>query len=113
MNKINKYHYEVTTGEQVTIVFTPVAVNPSMVAVTMDNDVLAANPATPNPTYAFGVTKSPPLTHFCEIQCDFVGSPENSRFDVTLTGDKGPNSYTFSIKQTDFLKDPTVRFKVV
>lgn len=113
MNKINKYLYEVITGEQVTIVFTPVAVNPSMVAVTMDDQVLSANPATPNPTYAFGITKNPPLTQFCEIQCDFVGSPDKSRFDVSLTGDKGPNSFGFSIKQTDFLKDPTVRFKVV
>jgi hypothetical protein len=113
MNKINKYLYEVINGEKVTLTFTPVSINPSMVAATLDNVVLVANPATPNPTYTFTVTKNAPLTHFCEIQCDFVGAPQESRFDVQLKGDKGPNSFTFSIKQTDFLKDPTVRFKVV
>ena len=114
MNRINRYLYEVVTGETVTMVFTPVdGVNPVMVAVSMDNQGLPANPPSPNPTYQFRVTKSAPLTHFCEVQCDFVGAPATSRFDVRLKGDQGPNEFGFSIKQSDFMHDPSIRFKVL
>jgi hypothetical protein len=114
MNRINRYLYEVVTGEAVTIVFTPVdGVNPVMVAVSVDDQVLTANPPSPNPTYQFPVTKSAPLTHFCEVQCDFLGASATSRFDVKLKGDQGPNAFGFSINQSDFMHDPSIRFKVV
>lgn len=113
MNKINRFVYEVVQGEKVTMTFTPVSVNPAMVAVSLDDQVLKANPATPNPTYTFNVTKTPPLTHFCETQCDFVGAPNEARFDLDLKGDKGPNTFRISIRQTDAVHDPSIRFRLV
>lgn len=113
MNKITDYIYQVAQNETVTIVFTPVQVGESFVAVALDGQTLNSPPG-PNPTYTFEATKPPGKVHFGKIECSFPdGTPDTARFESRVKGSLGGDFSGPTVNKTDAVHDPDVEFRVV
>jgi len=113
MNKINKFMYTVVKDEEVTIriSFTPASQSGSFPVLTLDGKTL--NPSGSPPVYEFTVTKALGHEHLVEMDFTFMpDAPVTAQYKVALTGSKGGN-FTFTVKKTDPIPDPDVRFKVV
>ena len=112
MNQINSFRYEVTTGETVTMVVTPVNVG-VFVAASLDGHTFSPLPGGgATPTFVFTVTKPVGRSHFVMMEFSFPGAPNTAQYRVDLTGSNG-GAFTFAIKKTSAIKDPIIRFKVV
>ncbi|HSS18495.1 MAG TPA: hypothetical protein VLL54_00215 [Pyrinomonadaceae bacterium] len=113
MKKINKFMYNVVKTEEVTIVisFTPASQSGSFPVLTLDGKTL--NSSGSPPTYEFTVTKAVGREHLVEMDFTFMpDAPDTAQYKVTLSGSEGGN-FTFTVKKTDPIPDPDVRFKVV
>lgn len=102
-----KNEYNVCSGEEVTLVFTPFAgADPNMITISLadvpgqDGHALEPDPELPDtPTFRF--TVSPPIGGSISVQyeCDFSGPvTANTRFELALSGSEGGQN----------LKGPTV-----
>lgn len=111
MKKLNKFTYEVSLHENVTIEVTSVQVNPNFFAASLDGTDLTSPPG-PTLIYKFTVIKAPPLTHFVMVEASFTGAPDTARFDLQVSGSNG-GSFKLSIAKTAGVHDPVIRFRVV
>jgi hypothetical protein len=115
MERINDFRYEVTGGEQITMTFDPFGLPPELITAALDGRRIDPDPADPQPTYNFPATKPVGRTHFFEVECDFVGTSEQAKVEVTVEGRVGgvqKGSFLFTIGSDD-VHDPVIRFKVV
>jgi hypothetical protein len=118
MRRRNDFRYEVTPGEEITLVFNLFGgIRPSMVAAALDSGPIEPDPPRPSPTYRFRAEFPPGETHFFKVECSFVAPSTTERVDVEVTGEEpdgtvsGP--FTFTIAEEDSIHDPTIRFRVV
>jgi hypothetical protein len=93
-----KNEYHVCPGEDVTLVFTPMAgADPNMITISLadvpgqDGHALEADPSVPDtPTFRFTVSQPVGGSISVQYQCDFSGAvTENTRFELALSGSQG------------------------
>ena len=84
----NPSKFDVSAGEIVTVIFTPIAVGP-FVDLAVDGESLP-NTGGETPTFSFLVTKQAGLTHFGHGRCDFpAGTGSNAKYTSKVSGSLG------------------------
>src|ERR1051326_136791 len=89
MKKLEKYKYQVSPGEQVSVQITPSVNLGNLYAAALDTTPLA-KPA--DGKYSFTVTKPSGQIHFFAIQFGFPGAPAGAQYALTINGDSADNS---------------------
>jgi hypothetical protein len=94
MKKLEKYKYQVSSGEQVTILITPSVNLGNLYTAALDTTPLA-KPA--DGKYSFTVTNPSGEIHFFAIQFGFAGAPAGAQYALKINGDSADNSGPFSV----------------
>jgi hypothetical protein len=113
MKKINKFLYTVVKDEEVTIKisFTPASQSGSFIVLTLDGETLDSSGDPP--VFEFTVTKDVDHEHMIIMDFTFMpDAPANAQYNIKVSGSKG-GVFTFAVKKTDSVSDPSVRFRVV
>ncbi len=93
--------FHVCPGEEITMVFTPLAgADPNMITISLadttgqNGHALQPDPNVPDtPTFRFTVSQPLGSTETVEYQCDFSGNvTNNTRFELALSGSRGGNN---------------------
>lgn len=115
MKQINDFKYQVSSGEDITLIFNPFGLPPEVITAALDGAPIDPDPADPQPTYNFTASLPVDQTHFFEAECDFVGAGDKAKVEVTVEGRRGgapSGNFSFTIDKDD-IHDPVIRFKVV
>ncbi len=112
MNKLEKYLYQVTPTERVTIEITPSVNLGKLYTAVLDSTPLD-KPA--DGKYSFPVTKPLGQTHFFSIEFGFLGAPAGAKYQLAINGNSPNNSgpFTPSVVNGDPVLKKQFKFTVV
>lgn len=111
MQKVNKYKYEVSPGERVTVKVDML----NGVGRFYEGSLDAGNQGRPaNDQWAFTVTRPVTHAHTLTLWFEFPGAPPNSSqsYRLTISG-SGGGSYTLSVRPDSPMRDFVLLFRVV
>jgi hypothetical protein len=103
--------YDVAAGETIDVTVTAIGTG-VFVAASLDGNTLSPLPSSANaPHYRFAADGPAGTGHILAMEFGFPQANNGSRYDVSLTGDRG-GSAGFTIKESDSIKDPFLTFTV-
>ncbi|HYR74463.1 MAG TPA: hypothetical protein VEM96_01355 [Pyrinomonadaceae bacterium] len=101
------FSYSVSAGETVTLAITPIGVG-NFASVVIDGVPRAR-------AFSYLLTADGPSgrEHNIVLECEFPGITDaDARYDITVTGSAGGSPFSFSIKNSNTLKEAAFRFTV-